>query len=431
MARRPPSDVPSMEPRTRRGDVIAFDGTNIYTINVGNTTHLAVYDGTNVLPLDTSVDIVFHPESDQWRIANRGAADLTEYLIFAGVDHGYDAQYMVASITPNGVGAPIDGPERLNNNGDYPNRCAVSADGSYVVAITNINTVGLFLRNGNTYNVAPLDTITISGEEFLSIAISVNGDVLIGGVLTPFLYAYPSSSGGFGSAYSDPADPAGFNVTDIEWHPTGQAFLAAADGTVSPQAWAFVPGVGFGSAYPDQPLDTNWQSSFAVADRVDFSFDGNYALIISDAAGEGTNAEYRFAVFNFTLASGFGSRLSNPPAVPIGGGSAYGVGKHAITNSNIYVVMAKTPSNLEYHLVKFPYTSAGIGAGISLGTPAIPTSTTSNAKQVRISRSGRLLAWWDNTSWPMIQFWDLVTEKFIGSLLQGEGSDGIAFDWIS
>jgi len=143
-----------------------------------------------------------------------------------------------------------------------------------------------------------------AGYPLGEIAISFNkvtNDLICGTNTAPFLYAYPVTSAGFGTKYSNPSVALSTAVNSLKF--SGDGATIATVNLGSPTVNAYQWGAGFGTKY------ANPVSAPAYAFSMDWSSTSN-----AIATGQ-KNANPYTAVFAWT-SGGFGAKYSDPGTFP-------------------------------------------------------------------------------------------------------------------
>jgi hypothetical protein len=124
----------------------------------------------------------------------------------------------------------------------------------------------------------------------------VTNDLVCGHQQTPFAFAYPVTSSGFGTKYLNPSPALGSATNGLRFSPDGATFASVNGGSTTVNAYQW--GAGFGTKYADPVLPP-----YAIA--MDWQSTGNAV-----ATSQDTSAPYR-TIYPWS-SSGFGTKYSDP-----------------------------------------------------------------------------------------------------------------------
>jgi|688.fasta_scaffold91250_2 hypothetical protein len=192
------------------------------------------------------------------------------------------------------------------------------------------------------------------GVDFFSDGTNVY-DIAITQIGTPFVYAYPWTSGvGFGSLYADPAILPGGGAVNFRYNVSGSQVAVTQGSSPYVNVYPWTTGVGFGSKYADPAtLPTGAGRSVEFSD--------------SQIAVAHNNSPY-VSVYPFSTAGGFGTKWANPVTLPTG--NAYDVSWYNLGSEAIAVAHDNSP-----YVSVYPF-STGSGFGSKYADPVtLPTGS--------------------------------------------------------
>lgn len=178
-----------------------------------------------------------------------------------------------------------------------------NASGNFLAGVGERQNVPDATLYGYTFSGSGFGTWTPNTSHVVntSFAVSFNPSgsvVAVGSDSSPFLFAYPYSSG-WGTKFTDPASPAAY-PTGLGWHPTGNAVVTNVLGSPQIAAWPFSSGWGTRFANPATlPPSTGYSA--------DFSRDGG-AVAVAHAGSPRVTA--------YAWSSGFGAKFADPVSLP-------------------------------------------------------------------------------------------------------------------
>lgn len=198
----------------------------------------------------------------------------------------------------SGFGAKVSDPVTLP--GGAANDVAWSPDGAYVGVAGQITPFqAVYPFSGGAFGAKVADPVTLPSATGDGIAWSHNGLWLaISHATTPFVHVYPWS-GGYGAAVSNPSVVPSSASLKVRWSPSDANLVLTPSITGAVQAYDWSS--GFGTRYSVTP----------GAKKASWSPDGNYI-----GAGHSGIAG-AMSAYPFTNGSGFGTLISGP--TPAGG----------------------------------------------------------------------------------------------------------------
>jgi hypothetical protein len=214
---------------------------------------------------------------------------------------------------------------------------------------------------------------TLPVTEGYGVAFSPSGsEIAVAAAGSPFIFAYPWSEAGFGAKFANPSTlPAG-SVFGVAFSPAGTELVAGHSS--SP----------FISAYP-------WSASgfgTKLSDPGTLGTDRNRSITFSPAGTEiicGQDATPYVLAYPWS-ASGFGTKFTNPATLPAGVG--YGA---AVSPAGTEVVIAHATTPF---VTAYPWSASGFGAKLS-DPSTLPAGT---GRSAAFSPNGEFVAIGHNTS---------------------------------
>jgi hypothetical protein len=283
---------------------------------------------------------IFHPASD---------ANVRTYTIPANASVAFPIGTVVLFTVENGgtrVNVAITSDTLVNGNGlvgtqtVYPNNTLMCIKVTATKWMANY----LFQTNATPFQVAVAHTTS------------------------PFVTAYPWSSSGFGTKYSNPATlPAG-NGNGVAFSPSGDAIAVAHDTTpfVTAYPWS---SAGFGTKYAN-PATLPPSGGNGVA----FSGAGDSIAVSSFSSPYVT-------AYPWNSSTGFGTKYADPATLPAG----FGMGVRFSPAGNAIAVVHFTSP----YVTAYPWNSS-TGFGVKYADPA--TTPTGIGSDVAFSPAGNAIA---------------------------------------
>jgi hypothetical protein len=420
------TDQPQRDPRRRMGTLKARRTLHTYLVDYGNGSEWAYYPGDDLLPLGSYRTTVFDPAADQWWIRPFGG----EYLTYRSFDADFNLEGMATvKVSRSGIGPPSFGPLNNLGNASDPLRIAVSPDGSYMVAVDLptsapfTDRLRMYAWEGNGWGTTVIDEVTEASFP-QDIAMSANGDLAVALSASPWVKVYPTTSAGFGAAYSTfGSGSPGYDVESVEWHPSGTALIWG--NTAGSGGWAFTTGVGFGSAYA--PYNGTGFNPSSVAKTVRFAPSGDHIAVWGGSSGLGTVTTLWATVVPFDLVTGMGAVFTEPVSGEFESenGLATPTGFLAITDTHMYTLIIE--SYPVPKLYRYPYAAGALSPG-TLSADGAATSTIFQAHPILISRTGQFLAWSDETQNELINVYAIESDGSlteIGTIAPDPGLGGL------
>ena len=281
-------------------------------------------------------------------IANRAiltANDSSPYLnAWTWSDSGFGSKYSDPSTIPGSTAASFVGFNKKTSS----------------IAVTNNTSPRIYAYPwSNGFGTKHTDPAAAVGSNAQGLAFrnsDTNDAIVVGQSSTPYLKAYPWSSSGFGTAYSDPSTLPAAQCYGGEFAPSGNAVAMGSSATgvrLYVYAWS---SSGFGSKYANPATVPAGASQYPQ-----FSPKGDYLIV-------GHSTTPFVSVYPWSDSTGFGTKLSNPSTT-----NGANTRDNAVNSEDI--ALGQIPNGVVSPVAVFPWSSSGFGTRY-----AEPSTTVDSAK---------------------------------------------------
>jgi len=203
-------------------------------------------------------------------------------------------------------------------------------------------------------NPASLPTNNTTSAVPLGVTFNPSGTAIaMGGASSPFIHAYPWSSG-FGTKYANPASVPNNPIISVKFNPAGDVLLASGFATnFIPGAWAWSSGFGTKYANPATQMglvtDGVWNSAGSV-------------VLLSGQSSPYINA--------YPWSSGWGTKYANPATLPTSSANTITLAEN---ETSVYIGVTNSP-----YIVGYDWSTSS-GFGTKFANPATALSLKINS----------------------------------------------------